>query len=275
MSSVHSPITIDLALLAYGSLYPNKSLMKMYDTKSQSELLALYEEIRKKVGGPEIAMHTKLFTSKALIQSLYDDSPSEKNYNGFEVVPLTYMGSGILINSGASEAISTVTTFKDSWVTRFSKNSVRPFTRSDGSIVQVTTMVDVTSMYEIYVDKDTKVVRKRFQNGAYAEFIMGDDKNYAYDLKLTNIILRVPKFITETSGDAKIYLPDDVASSIPKISHKTTVKFDEIGAEASSMVRISLNLSPIPAIVVDFDKTFHYRIIKNDTIIIRGTYDGV
>lgn len=189
--------------------------------------------------------------------------------------------------------------FNDTWVYQFdpANTEVDKFLKNDN------TFVDVNMMYQenyldYYADSNIKAIKLYFKNGAYAEFMMGVDSN----IDINNInklyyskkkcMLYLPKFkhsetidLVElfTNADLKeLFLQNNLNNLcndpelyIYKFKQIIKCSFEEKGAQMISITKVCLTRSiQSPPEIIKFNKPFHYRIVKDEKILISGYYNG-
>lgn len=189
--------------------------------------------------------------------------------------------------------------FKDDWENQFQKSNtqVSNFTRQNSQIVKVPMMYQKKTM-EWYDANAITAIRMNFKHGAHAEFIMGIPGNTAISGTVQyqhgEVELYLPRFEAEqeinlmslfqaaglqglfVDGFGYIDLKNQLVVSAG--GQKLLARFDEQGAEVKVATYVGLMLPTIAMPrqnkIIRFDRSFHYRIIKNNLSIIEGWYDG-
>lgn len=188
--------------------------------------------------------------------------------------------------------------FKDSWKEPFNKALTQPdqFYKANGSVIQQDFMQRTDSMH-CFVGKAVQAVQLPFVNGASAEFVLGLGANEEFDLSKRfdytsrRVELHLPKFTGVFNNDLKdlpilrearspgnlnawVGNPAAVVSEARQLLH---LSFDEEGAEVKALTYVTMRataIMPERVIVMNFNRPFHYRILKDGLELVRGFYTG-
>lgn len=197
--------------------------------------------------------------------------------------------------------------FKDDWVNKFNIMDTHQtlFNSYDGSLKNVQMMYQENNL-NCCIANDIQAVKLPFTNGAYAEFIMGlpsnvdsnNIKNISY--RINKCKLYLPKFkheetinlipvfknnelkelnlkeLFEAGNLTNMY--NDSQLLISSFKQKNICSFDENGGEVKAVTAMvggrCLSIQKDVTVTLIFNKPFHYRVIKNNEILISGYYNG-
>lgn len=204
--------------------------------------------------------------------------------------------------------------FKDEWVHKFTPRLTRPqpFTRNNGMVVQIPTMVQANKAILYYQNGPITAVQLPFNHGAVAELVLGLSagsditQNYPYSNDGTKVILYVPKFkheekidltaVVSAAGFGSLFGPDGLKGMVPagpavpgqprngayvsKFEQIIFTEFDEEGAEVRAVTFATVvPTAAMPMrereITIRFDRPFHYRITKDGSTLLQGYYEGL
>lgn len=188
--------------------------------------------------------------------------------------------------------------FNDTWINQFNPNNTETavFLKNDNTITDVDMMYQENHL-EYYIEDDIKAVKLNFNLGAHAEFIMGLSSN----IDMNNIDefyyssgkcrLYLPKFthsetvdLLELFNDAGLEelmvqnninnLCNDPSLYVDVFKQKIYCSFDEEGATVEAITKLCATRGISFPVTIKFNKPFHYRIVKDDKILISGYYNG-
>lgn len=190
-----------------------------------------------------------------------------------------------------------ILTFNDEWVYKFdcSETKISDFNCNDESIVSVP-MMYLENDLGCYVKNDVNAIKLFFKNGAHAEFVMGlpsnSDFNNSFTYSHRKCTLYLPKFTHDETIDLlPIFkkanlseltntnnlnnIANDPLLHVSVFTQKNMCSFNEDGGQVKTVTKVcctrGVKMQPI---VLNFNKPFHYRIIKNNEILISGYYNG-
>lgn len=195
--------------------------------------------------------------------------------------------------------------FKDDWINKFNIMDTHQsfFNCYDGSLKNIQMMYQENNL-NCHIADDIQAVKLPFTNGAYAEFIMGlpsnvDSNNiktlsyrtykcelYLPKFKHEETINLIPVFKNDELKESNLKelfeggnltnMYNDPALFISSFKQKNICSFDENGGEVKAVTSIVGRrcLKIIEECTLNFNKPFHYRVIKNNEILISGFYNG-
>ena len=247
----------------------------------------LYARIREYVVMSQGDFHNDSVNSASIITHWIEDN------SGFRV------NISPLILRYAYAVIVNTLWFKDRWINEFDANRTKllPFyTRTEIKTVFTMTQRDNIDIYE---HGNIVGVKLPFNQGAVAEFMMGLFEDDAFENTYTyqneNIALYLPKFEHKAECDLSPRLSNtgygdmfidgnldrlgkNKNISIRSITQIIHVRFDEEGAEvksATTMLAIIPGITTMPKYrTIEFNRPFHYRIVKDSITLVHGYYKG-
>lgn len=184
--------------------------------------------------------------------------------------------------------------FRDNWISQFdvSLTSIQKFTKTSWDTISIPMMSQILDV-DYYSLDNLEGIRLKFVNGAIAEFMMGlpivSDFNDQYKYIRQRSLIYLPKFtIKKTINLVPLLTKSDyrdifskgnldriaIDCSVDMIKQGINISFLESGTN-QNILSVAKNKFPIENIpVVSFNYPFHYRIMKNNIMLINGFYDG-